>query len=265
MLAAQKAKAQPGVSDNVAPANLRNDANEDAEAGASGTDHDSVESEQLDAETARVGSESQAPGTSGSGDSGTKPAASVGGLAFLKRVNNNVAISGANPGGNDGAGIRGDIVGHDDVGGLGSTDFSLDDLAGLDESSTPALVTGSGFPDEIEATAPDRDLSPDLEAGQLGFIESLDNIYQVLNDPEMFGQSVRLIMMELQENPEYIKLISDQDVHTMIAAMRNTMGLARIKKQAKSRTAKNTTAAKKKGSIDDSTMAVLDALGGDYD
>jgi hypothetical protein len=146
----------------------------------------------------------------------------------------------------------------------------LDDIAGLDESSTPAIAhgereTASGFMDEIEATAPDRDLPADLESNQLIFVESLDNIYQVLNDPELFGQAVRVIMTELQENPEYIKLISDQDVHTMIAAMRNTMGLARIKKQSKSRTAKNTSTAKKKGAVSDDMMRLLDSLGGDDD
>lgn len=146
----------------------------------------------------------------------------------------------------------------------------MDDLAGLDESFAPAIERndsgGSGFADEIEATAPERDLPADLESGQLLFVEQLDNLYQVLNDPEMFGQTVRLVMMEMQENPEYEKLVSDHDVHTMIRAMRNTMGLARIKKQAKSRTAKNSTAAKKRGAVSEDTMAMLDGmLGGDDD
>lgn len=155
----------------------------------------------------------------------------------------------------------------------GFAEFSLDDLAGFDESTAPALTAQdrgqpSGFADEIEATAPDRDLPADLSAQQLMFVEQLDGIYQILNDPEMFAQSVRIIMMELQENPEYEKLVSDQDVHTMIRAMRNTMGLARIKKQSKSRSAKNSTAAKKaagtKGLSADA-LALLDAMGGDDD
>jgi hypothetical protein len=73
-------------------------------------------------------------------------------------------------------------------------------------------------------------------------------------------------MSELQENPEYIKLVADQDVHTMIRAMRNTMGLARIKKTEKTRKAKSTTAAKKKGAVTDDVMGMLDGLlggGGD--
>lgn len=138
----------------------------------------------------------------------------------------------------------------------------MDDLAGFDESVAPALEPRSErFADEIEATAPDRDLPADLTHQQLMFVEQLDGIYQVLNDPEMFGQSVRIIMMEMQENPEYEKLISDQDVHTMIRAMRNTMGLAKIKKQSKSRTAKSGTAAKKRGAISADVLGLLDDMG----
>jgi hypothetical protein len=51
-------------------------------------------------------------------------------------------------------------------------------------------------------------------------------------------------MMELQENPEYEKLVSDTDVHVMIRAMRNTMGLARVRKQAKQRKANTGTKAR---------------------
>lgn len=143
--------------------------------------------------------------------------------------------------------------------------FDLADIAGFDETVAPPIHQASGFDDEIEATAPDRDLPADMTSQQMMFVESLDSIYQVLNDPELFAQSVRMIMLELQENPEYIKLISDQDVHTMIRAMRNTMGLAKIKKQEKTRKAKGTTAAKKRGTIDADAMALLDALGGDDD
>lgn len=146
----------------------------------------------------------------------------------------------------------------------------MDDIAALDESSTPQLrreSTPSEFLDEIEATAPDRDLPAELTTQQLNFVEQLDGIYGVLSDPEMFAQSVRLIMMELQENKEYIKLISDQDVHTMMRGMRNSMGLARVKKQEKSRKAGTGTkkGARKVSAETENALALLDALGGDDD
>jgi hypothetical protein len=149
-----------------------------------------------------------------------------------------------------------------------SGEFSLEDLAGMDASSIPASSSddsGPMFDDEIEATAPDRDLPPDLTAEQLSFVESLDGIYGVLHDSEMFGQTVRMIMIELQENPEYEKLMSDPDVHTMIRGMRRTMGLARVRKQEKSRKAGTNKNARKKAGVSDDAMALLNSLMGGSD
>jgi hypothetical protein len=151
-----------------------------------------------------------------------------------------------------------------------SDSFSLDDLASFDAGSIEPIresATRQGFIDEIEATAPDRELPADLSAQQLGFVEQLDGIYQVLNDADMFAQCVRVLMIELQENPEYIKLVSDQDVHTMIRGMRNSMGLARIRKQEKSRKTgtKTKTAAQKKSRVSDDVMDLLNSLGADDD
>lgn len=149
-----------------------------------------------------------------------------------------------------------------------SGDFSLEDLAAMDASTVEEVAErdyDSGFIDEIEATAPDRELPADLAADQLAFVESLDGIYGVLHDSEMFGQSVRMIMIELQENPEYEKLLSDSDIHTMIRGMRRTMGLARVRKQEKSRKAKTNTNARKKAGVSDDAMALLSGLMGDSD
>ena len=157
-----------------------------------------------------------------------------------------------------------------DSGGDDSPVFGLADLAGFDatDDTAPARSdTSSGFLDEIEATAPERAITPDLTPQQMNFIESLDSIYPVLHDPDLFGQAVRIIMLEMQENPEYKKLISDQDVATMIRGMRNTMGLARIRKQEKSR--KTGGAAKKssrsKSQVSDDDMALLENLLGGVD
>lgn len=146
--------------------------------------------------------------------------------------------------------------------------FSLEDLAGLDASSIEVedrASEGSGFDDEIEATAPDRILDPDLKPEQLAFVESLDGIYQVLHDPEMFGQAVRMVMLELQENNEYDKLLADSDIHVMIRGMRRTMGLARVRKQEKSRKAGTNKNARTKAGLADKDMALLNMLMGDDD
>lgn len=150
--------------------------------------------------------------------------------------------------------------------------FGLADLAGFDATDDTAPTrsySDERFLDEIEATAPERSITIDLTPQQMNFIESLDSIYPVLHDPDLFAQAVRVIMLELQENREYKKLISDQDVATMIRGMRNTMGLAKIRKQEKSR--KSGGAAKKssrsKSSVSDDDMALLESLlgGGSLD
>ena len=150
-------------------------------------------------------------------------------------------------------------------------EFTLDQLAAMDASDIAPVETrdsqlvGSGYEDEIEATAPDRDLPDDLVAEQLAFVESLNGIYGVLHDADMFGQSVRLIMIELQENPEYERLLSDSDVHVMIRGMRRTMGLARVRKQEKSRKATGQKAARKKAGVGDDVLGMLNSLMGDDD
>lgn len=152
---------------------------------------------------------------------------------------------------------------------IDSDTFSLSDLAATsaESISTPEPVKYSDFEfdDEIEATAPDRELDPDLTQGQLEFIESLDAIYGILHDAEMFGQTVRIIMTELQENEEYKKLLSDSDVHVMIRGMRRTMGLARVRKQEKSRKTNTNKSAQKKAAVSDDAMALLNQLMGGSD
>lgn len=142
------------------------------------------------------------------------------------------------------------------------------DVSSIDEPDTEVDPEFTGFIDEIEATAPDRDLPEEMTPGMLSFVESLDSIYLILNDTDMFAQSVRTIMMELQENPEYDKLISDTDVHVMIRAMRNTMGLARVKKQAKSRktgTGKAKTPSRKQALMDKALALSVGIPGMDVD
>lgn len=148
--------------------------------------------------------------------------------------------------------------------------FSLDDLAGMDAGSVAPIretapVVDSEYADEIEATAPERALDPELTAEQLAFVESLDGIYSILHDSEMFSQSVRMIMIELQENREYEKLLADSDIHVMIRGMRRSMGLARVRKQEKSSKTRAKTAARKKSGLDDHAMALLNSLMGDDD
>lgn len=106
-------------------------------------------------------------------------------------------------------------------------------LEALIESTAAGGTLGaaSRFADEIPATAPLRELPADLEAQARAFTGSLDSVYKALHEPELLGSVVRGIMIELANHPEYRKLITPMDYHTMVRGMRESMGLARIKKE----------------------------------
>lgn len=115
--------------------------------------------------------------------------------------------------------------------------MTLDSLADMDisdinEQSTPHPL--HTFDDEIPCTAPERDLPEDLTEGQRQFVAQIDSIYEIMHDPELFGNMVKIIMQEMNENPDYVNLMADDDVHALIRGLRSSMGLAKIKKAEKS-------------------------------
>jgi hypothetical protein len=118
-----------------------------------------------------------------------------------------------------------------------STNSSIADLLDSEELGSEPYQPPSErrYSDEIPADAPARDLPDDLTESQQQFITLVDGIYTVLYDPELFGSMIRNIMDELQNNPEYDKLLADQDVNTMMRGLRESMGMAKIKKAEKTR------------------------------
>lgn len=136
-------------------------------------------------------------------------------------------------------------------------DMTLDDLNALDVS-TVNEVSRFRHEDEIPCTAPTRELPEDLTRQQKLFVDSLDSIYTIVHDPDLFGGMIRTIMQELQENPEYVKLMGDTDVHTLIRGLRESMGMAQVKKAEKTRKAP---AGKKiSKAVTDSMLSTLDEL-----
>jgi hypothetical protein len=78
----------------------------------------------------------------------------------------------------------------------------------------------------------------------------------MLDDPELLGGVTRNIMIELRDNPQYTKHLADDDIQTMIRAMRASMGLARIKKESK----KSGASRKSSKNIDEDMLSVLDGI-----
>lgn len=125
-----------------------------------------------------------------------------------------------------------------------------------DGGAAPAPARLSRFADEEPAIAPNRDLEG-LEKQQLMFVESLDSVYKIIHDPELLGGIIKNIMMELAQKPEYRKLIQPKDIHTMIKGMRESMGMARIKKEeSKAKRGGGRKTTKKVDDLD--TLAALD-------
>jgi hypothetical protein len=106
-------------------------------------------------------------------------------------------------------------------------------LAELEDSESPGGSAGfvSRFADQIDATAPIRELPADLSEQAKSWLAQMDSIYSILHEPEMLGNVVRNIMEELAAHPEYRQLIHPKDSNTIVRAMRDAMGLARIKKE----------------------------------
>lgn len=140
--------------------------------------------------------------------------------------------------------------------------LSLDSLGDTEEGDEPERTTFSQFSDETPATKPIRDLPPELEKTQRQFVEMMDGVYELLDDPELLGGIIRNIMIELKSNPQYAKLIADEDIRTWLRSMRENMGLARIKKQ-EAKTKRGTGGTKKVTKVNE-LADIADDLGIDF-
>lgn len=91
----------------------------------------------------------------------------------------------------------------------------------------------------------------------------IDGVYDLFHDPELLSNVIRGIMIELKQNPQYMKHVVKTDVHLWVKAMRDNMGLARVKKQEKKA---GTGARKSKSKATDSDlMSALDDLNLSFD
>lgn len=158
---------------------------------------------------------------------------------------------------------------------VGSTGNTIDSLSDLDQLAKDATVEAerttsladrfvSGFADETPATKPTRDLPEGLDKGQLAFVDLIDGVYQITHDVELLSNVIRGIMIELKSNPQYIKLVAKDDVRAWVRAMRDNMGLARVKK-AEKKAGTGTRKSGGKAAQDQDVLSALDDLGIDLD
>jgi hypothetical protein len=144
----------------------------------------------------------------------------------------------------------------------GSVDgISLDSLESLDATEDAGLTPRGSvayFADETPATAPTRELPEGLTKEELGFVDQLNSVYEIIHDPDLLGGVIRNIMVELKSNAEYAKLMSPDDYRVMVRGMRESMGLAKVKKME---TKAKRSGAKKGKSVDIDMLADLEGLG----
>lgn len=154
---------------------------------------------------------------------------------------------------------------------VGTASLSLTDIAGLtDSSEQESLITidavdpesGEGYLDEVPATAPERELPPEMTDQMKGFVDSLDAIYRLHDDPEMFANVVRKIMSEMQDNPALVELLADQDSNALIRGLRQHAGLAQVKKQESKAKRAGNKSSKPQSAVMDSVMSTLQGLAG---
>lgn len=133
-------------------------------------------------------------------------------------------------------------------------------LESLSESTDEGIApVSSGFIDETPADKPTRELPEGITKEELNFLETVDSIYNILHDPELLGGVVRNILIELKSHPEYMKLVAPEDVRQWVRGMRESMGLARIKKtEAKAK--RSGGAGRKSALVDNDMLADLAAL-----
>ncbi len=139
----------------------------------------------------------------------------------------------------------------------------LDSLDAIDQSTDTGVAPREGmssFEDETPATKPTRELPEGLSKEELSFMDMVDGVYEVLHEPDMLGGVIRNIIMELGKNPEYMRLVAPDDIRTWVRGMRDSMGLARIKK-TESKAKRSGGAGAKSKLVDADMLADLDALG----
>lgn len=95
----------------------------------------------------------------------------------------------------------------------------------------------------MPADAPFREIPEDAPESLVNFLSVLDGIYDRLLDPDLFGKMVRVIMMELQENPQYMQQVTDHDKARLMEGLRASMGEIRQVKAEKSEKRRKSTKA----------------------
>lgn len=113
--------------------------------------------------------------------------------------------------------------------------------------------------DEISAEKPIRELPNDAEKELVSLLTNLDNLYDMIHEPDMMGMALKSFMNELASYPQYRQQIQPADVRLIIQASRRAGATARVKKAEKKTTRGTSTS---KGKVKQNELAgLLGSLG----
>ena len=135
----------------------------------------------------------------------------------------------------------------------GSTSFDAP------STGLPKLI-GDLPSDHVNPEAPERVLPAELTEQQAGFVKSLDSLYLVFDDADLFVGVVARIMGEMRGNAHLKGLIHDDDARTMIVGIRAAAGMAQVKKRDASE--KRSSGKKSSTKVDSAVVADIKALAG---
>lgn len=132
-----------------------------------------------------------------------------------------------------------------------------------EQESQTSMVTASPkasqpLAGEIPATECMRDLPEDMTKEMESFLGLVDRVPTLFDDPEMLGQSLRRIMTDMQTNPEFEPMLSDEDTMNIIKAAKKVLGAVQFKAETKRTKTTSNRKTKPKLSADD--MGDLDNL-----
>jgi len=140
-------------------------------------------------------------------------------------------------------------------------DFS--ELAGIAESDADG-IGGLGrleFADETPVDAPTRQLSPEMTAQQLAFVDLLDSVHTMHHNEDAIKGAVQNIMMEMRETPILANLLVDEDVTIIVRRMKYIMGFRKQAAVAAAGKRKSRAMSAKQESAAAFQAELLDALG----
>lgn len=106
------------------------------------------------------------------------------------------------------------------------------------------LHVSTSLPGESPAANSPLDLKPEVAERMKMFTDSLDTLRAAFDDVELMPQIVRQIMLDMQETPEFLEMLSDKDINLMMDSFYKTMAIARASKEKKKVSKKKTVSTK---------------------